>query len=470
MSRLAALMGRGGGLVAGAVVVAAVAIGAGLYVNSRGTDAPAPEQSALPSPDAPATTEVETPEVAAVAEPEVPAETTKEVAAAPAPSIDEVRVEADGLAVIAGRAQPGSKVTVLLDGVANTEVMVDAAGGFAALTQIAPNDDAQVLSLVQRDADTETASLDEVIVAPVARPKAEAIGQDAPQVARVEEEPTPETAAEPRAAPVAEAPETPAPPTETDVQEQTTVAKADPVPETGDVAEPAPAERDVAVADPSPETTDVAAADTAPDVSEPPQPAPETATAATTDPAPTPEVIAEAPPPAILRSTEAGVEVLSSTAPEALNSIEIDTISYSQSGAVELAGRAQAESEVVRVYVDNRPVADIEVDDEGRWRGALPQIDTGVYTLRVDQLDAGGDVTSRVETPFQREDPVALAQADDVTAPAKRITVQTGNTLWGISRERYGDGRLYVQVFDANRDSIRDPDLIFPGQVFDLPQ
>ncbi|MEO1364869.1 MAG: LysM peptidoglycan-binding domain-containing protein, partial [Pseudomonadota bacterium] len=294
-----------------------------------------------------------------------------------------------------------------------------------------------------------------------------AIAQDAPQVARVEAEPTPETAAEPRAAPVAEAPSVP---TETDVQEQTTVAKADPVPETRDVAEPAPAARDVAAADPAPETTDVAAADTAPDVSEPPQPAPETATAATTDPAPTPEVTAEAPPPAILRSTEAGVEVLSSTAPEALDSIEIDTISYSQSGAVELAGRAQAESEVVRVYVDNRPVANIEVDDEGRWRGALPQIDTGVYTLRVDQLDAGGDVTSRVETPFQREDPVALAQADDVTAPAKRITVQTGNTLWGISRERYGDGRLYVQVFDANRDSIRDPDLIFPGQVFDLPQ
>ena len=125
---------------------------------------------------------------------------------------------------------------------------------------------------------------------------------------------------------------------------------------------------------------------------------------------------------------------------------------------------------MVRVYVDNRPIADIEVDDQGRWRGALPTIDTGVYTLRVDELDAGGDVTSRVETPFKREDPVALAAADDPDTPAKRITVQTGNTLWGISRERYGDGRLYVQVFDANRDSIRNPDLIFPGQVFDLPQ
>ena len=49
------------------------------------------------------------------------------------------------------------------------------------------------------------------------------------------------------------------------------------------------------------------------------------------------------------------------------------------------------------------------------------------------------------------------------------ITVQPGNTLWAISRERYGRGILYVQVFDANKDKIRDPNLIYPGQIFDLP-
>jgi len=38
-----------------------------------------------------------------------------------------------------------------------------------------------------------------------------------------------------------------------------------------------------------------------------------------------------------------------------------------------------------------------------------------------------------------------------------------------ISREHYGEGILYVRVFEANRDRIRDPDLIYPGQVFALP-
>ena len=49
-------------------------------------------------------------------------------------------------------------------------------------------------------------------------------------------------------------------------------------------------------------------------------------------------------------------------------------------------------------------------------------------------------------------------------------TVQPGATLWAIAEERYGEGILYVTVFEANRDRIRNPDLIYPGQVFILPE
>jgi nucleoid-associated protein YgaU len=49
------------------------------------------------------------------------------------------------------------------------------------------------------------------------------------------------------------------------------------------------------------------------------------------------------------------------------------------------------------------------------------------------------------------------------------VTVQKGFTLWAIARENYGDGRLYVKVFEANRAQIRNPDLIYPGQVFTVP-
>ena len=55
------------------------------------------------------------------------------------------------------------------------------------------------------------------------------------------------------------------------------------------------------------------------------------------------------------------------------------------------------------------------------------------------------------------------------TTQARIVTVQPGFTLWQIASESYGDGVLYVQVFEANRDKIRNPDLIYPGQVFTVP-
>jgi nucleoid-associated protein YgaU len=47
--------------------------------------------------------------------------------------------------------------------------------------------------------------------------------------------------------------------------------------------------------------------------------------------------------------------------------------------------------------------------------------------------------------------------------------VQPGFTLWAIAEANFGDGVRYVQVFEANRDKIRDPNLIYPGQVFTVP-
>jgi nucleoid-associated protein YgaU len=50
------------------------------------------------------------------------------------------------------------------------------------------------------------------------------------------------------------------------------------------------------------------------------------------------------------------------------------------------------------------------------------------------------------------------------------VTVQPGFTLWRIATENLGDGIRYVQVFEANKEQIRDPDLIYPGQVFTIPK
>jgi nucleoid-associated protein YgaU len=172
---------------------------------------------------------------------------------------------------------------------------------------------------------------------------------------------------------------------------------------------------------------------------------------------------------AVLRSDAEGVRLLNLPQPEAMTSVALDTIGYSDGGDVQLAGRAQPDTARVRVYLNNQSVISLPVDADGRWRGDLPDVDEGIYTLRVDEVSNAGDVSSRVETPFKRESVEVLAQAAKTDGPVKSVTVQAGATLWAIARERYGDGTLYLRVVEANASSIRDPDLIYPGQVFDLP-
>lgn len=210
-----------------------------------------------------------------------------------------------------------------------------------------------------------------------------------------------------------------------------------------------------------------------------PEPTPEEAPATATFIAiPTPQIAPAQPAaPAVLVATAEGVRVIqntpSDTPPEVLANVALDSITYDPSGDVLISGRATGDGSV-QVYLDNQPVTTSRIVEGGSWRTDLPDIDTGVYTLRVDQVDAAGEVVSRIETPFKREEPEVVAQAlaaqtEQPDFQVAMMTVQPGTTLWAIARDQFGEGVMYVEVFEANRDRIRDPDLIYPGQVFRMP-
>jgi len=188
--------------------------------------------------------------------------------------------------------------------------------------------------------------------------------------------------------------------------------------------------------------------------------------------------------PAIILSSDKGVKMVQpaapqSNAPEVMANVSLDLISYDKSGEVVLTGRSKPDSHV-RVYVDDKPVKMNAVAKDGSWQMSLPEVDAGRYTLRIDEIDPTGKVTSRLETPFQKEvaaeakrvaSNAALATADGA-APlpnVQKITIQRGATLWGLAEKNYGKGDLYMQIFNANRDTIRDPNLIYPGQIFKIP-
>nr|WP_246157281.1 LysM peptidoglycan-binding domain-containing protein [Sneathiella litorea] len=152
----------------------------------------------------------------------------------------------------------------------------------------------------------------------------------------------------------------------------------------------------------------------------------------------------------------------------AAKELSLGTVNYDDEGTLELSGRGKPGREIT-VYVDNKPVGSAEVDPDGNWSLVPDQsIPAGNHTLRIDQHDENGKVISRVELPFQKTlaSDVVLAQASGNLS----AIVQPGNSLWRIARRVYGEGMEYTVIYQANQDQIRDPDLIYPGQIFSLPK
>lgn len=376
--------------------------------------------------------------------------TAKQVPALPAPpSIDTFRLDPDGTMLVAGQAAQGWRTSILIDGAPLGEVEPDDAGKFVSFLQLEGSDQPRVLSLRMTE-EAEGAerralsSAQDIIIAPMT------LTADTDVAASVGGGATEDPPTSPA---ISEAGDTPEIETAA-LEAPRTNSRDDPEIEasTSGASEPGSEE---------PLAAETSESDDAPAISD------------TVSDSQTMQGNSQA----VLLSDEQGVRVLQAPepqdrAPDVMSSVALDAITYSLEGEVELSGRGEGDG-FVRVYLDNAPVITSPISEEGNWRTELPEVDSGVYTLRIDEVTADGTVTSRVETPFKREDEEVIAESIEADLSETRITavtVQPGSTLWAISRARYGEGILYVRVFEANRDRIRDPDLIFPGQVFTLPE
>ena len=335
--------------------------------------------------------------------------------AAPAPSFDTVRLAPDGEALVAGRARAGDTVEIQLDGETVGTAMAGGDGAFVAFLSLPASDAPRVLTLATSGGNGTQRSAQQVIIAPVAQ-------------------------------------------TESELAVSTAAPDAPPVPDSAPAA-----------------TVEISAAATS--------------------------------TPALLLSDADGIRVLQPATPADPAAgglgVALDVISYTNDGDMLLQGRGTAGGTVL-IYLDNAPLSKAEIGADRTWSIGLPAIAAGVYTLRLDEVNAAGKVLSRIETPFKREDRAEVAAiaaagavSAQVTAAAARddaadqsssavqgggqqaeagdatirvVTVQPGNTLWAIARENYGEGILFVRLFEANRDRIRNPDLIYPGQIFEIPE
>jgi nucleoid-associated protein YgaU len=168
-------------------------------------------------------------------------------------------------------------------------------------------------------------------------------------------------------------------------------------------------------------------------------------------------------------------------APKPTTSVSLDAVDYDVAGNIVFSGRAKPDS-VVRLYVDNAIAGEIKSDASGKWiYSGATNVLAGTHSLRADEISSDGSVASRVELPFLREAPetvvavtpdptIATSTATQVEAPEPtRIVIQPGNNLWTLSRQIYGAGRRYTVIYEANKDQIKNPRLIYPGQIITAP-
>lgn len=151
--------------------------------------------------------------------------------------------------------------------------------------------------------------------------------------------------------------------------------------------------------------------------------------------------------------------------PSDSGSLILESVDYDEKGNVIVAGRTDPGAKV-RLYLNGNSIGEATADDKGAWElRPTDTIEPGTYTMRIDQLDANGAVVARVEVPFERGVPEVVRQQ----IAEGRVVIQPGNNLWNIARQLYGTGFRYTVIYQANRDQIRDPDLIYPGQVLETP-
>lgn len=418
--------------------------------------------------------------------------------APPPPAFDLLRVERDGSVVIAGRAPSGSDIEIMDDGQMIATGRATVAGDFAIVLDepLRPGDHALSIIATTPDGD-RLASVETGIVT---IPEADDAGQDV--LAMVQQDGAasrimqkPEAL---EAAPAASAPESPEPM----VSETETPTEPETAPTEGAVEESQEVTTEPATetATEEAENTPVEDAEPVPPVLRPTAPV----LVQAVDVEPDRMFIAgQGEPGQLVRiyiDNEFAGQVRIGT--EGAFLLELDRSleggSYDlradmvPANGAEVSSRAsvrlehrpvEPELEVAAADPQSEPVAPsigapneeiqppaASVDEQAADTATSEPVAAPSTQTEPESAPAMETASQAAEAPATVEDRMASADETPVIRTGRSVIIRRGDSLWKISRRMLGEGRKYTIIFAANTDQIRNPDLIYPGQVFDVPE
>jgi hypothetical protein len=185
--------------------------------------------------------------------------------------------------------------------------------------------------------------------------------------------------------------------------------------------------------------------------------------------------------------------------------VVVEAVEIEPVGKLHVSGRARPGA-AVRLYLNDSFVTSVTAGADGRLAVTINEgVTPGGYRVRLDEVESNsGAVRGRAEVPFNVPDTVVTASVPAQTPSSKgpeiaaasqpqlaaaeatvlpdggapsavvvpkiaTTTVSRGDSLWRISRLTYGVGTRYAVIYKANREQIRNPNLIYPGQIFVVP-
>lgn len=152
-------------------------------------------------------------------------------------------------------------------------------------------------------------------------------------------------------------------------------------------------------------------------------------------------------------------KVLKSKTSNVVSAVRVAKIDYDDEGAFVVEGLAKRGADVI-VYMNNKAIGNAKADSVGVWSLDVKYaMKAEENTLRADMVNANGKVIARVEYKFT---PVMLEKENAMSV------VKKGDCLWNIALREYGRGSAYVIIFEANKSQIKNPDMIYVGQVFNI--
>jgi nucleoid-associated protein YgaU len=187
-------------------------------------------------------------------------------------------------------------------------------------------------------------------------------------------------------------------------------------------------------------------------------------------------------------------------APKPAGAVVVETVEIEAGGKFHVSGQARPGA-ALRLYLNDSFVTGVTAGADGRFAVTINEgVAAGSYRVRVDEASSAGSVRARAEVPFNVPDTTASVSAQATTpkrpdtagpqlaavgatvlpdggSPSSTVvvpkiattTVSRGDSLWRLSQLTYGAGMRYAVIYKANRGQIRNPNRIYPGQVFVLP-